>query len=178
MTFRVFSVLGIDRIFEGDPAPTDCFEELVSIKSGNAIGSTGKQRLVPWLHKNPSRHSDFVVIITEPRLKSPELYETVTTFQTLPLEIKNKIIIINADSPSENRRWLKKSGYDDEKVVVYSDEKREFMRTYTALGEHRWGLTMFILASGRVQKLARDIDQYGASRAVQNAVKALNEVRL
>ena len=54
----------------------------------------------------------------------------------------------------------------------------EFMRAYTALGENRWSMTMLVIADGRVQKLARDVDQYGATRTVQNAVKSLGEARL
>ena len=60
-------------------------------------------------------------------------------------------------------------------VNVYSDEKRTFMREYTALGSDRFGMTMFILCQGQIRKIARDIDQYGVSRTVLNAVKALQE---
>lgn len=153
---------------------------MISIKSENAIGSTGKQRLVPWLHKNPTRHNDYLIIITEPRPKSPMLYDTVKVLITeLPIEIRNRMIIVNADSPAENRRWIKKSFLDEEdKVNVYSDEKREFMREYTALGENRWGMTMFVISNGQVTKLARDIDQYGASRAISNAIKSMEDVIL
>jgi len=93
----------------------------------------------------------------------------------LPLDVRSRTIIVNADSPSENRRWLKKAGLLDDKVDVYSDEKMEWMRAYTALGENRWSMTMFIIQKGKVAKLARDIDQYGACRAVRNAVKALSD---
>jgi hypothetical protein len=165
---------GIDRIFEGDPAPEDCFEELVSIKSENAIGETGKQRLVPWLHKNSARHDDYLVIISDPRRQSPELRETVKALlMELPPDIVHRLVFVNADSPAENRRWLKKSNIPDEKITLFSDEKMEWMRSYTALGETRWGMAMFVIANRRVQKLARDIDQYGASRTVRNAVKSL-----
>jgi hypothetical protein len=152
---------------------------LVSIKSENAIGSTGRQRLVPWLHKNSARHSDYLIIITEPRMKSSELYETVKILMVeLASDMLSKMIIINADSPAENRRWIKKIGFEEDKLIIYSDEKREFMREYSALGEKRWGMTMFIIRNGRVEKIARDIDQYGASKTVQNAVNSLKESRL
>lgn len=70
---------------------------------------------------------------------------------------------------------MKKYKYDDEKVIIYSDEKREFMRSYTATytGDNRWGMSMFILYNGRVEKIARDIDQYGACKTIQNAIKSL-----
>jgi hypothetical protein len=169
----------VDRIFEGDAAPTDCFEDLVSIKSENAIGVTGKQRLIPWLQKNSDRHNAYLVVISDPRQKSPELRDTVKILLAeLPMDIRNRMIVVNADSPAENRRWLKKSGIPEDKIFVYSDEKMEWMRAYTALGENRWSMTMFLISDGRVQKLARDLDQYGASRTVLNAVKALGEARL
>jgi hypothetical protein len=63
-------------------------------------------------------------------------------------------------------------------VNMYSDETMEFMRTYTALGQERWSITMFIICDGRVRKLARDVDQYGASRTILIAVKTLHEKRL
>jgi hypothetical protein len=178
---------GKDHLFEGDPAPTDCFEELVSIKSENAIGVTGKQRLVPWLHKNTARHEDCVVVLTDPRRQSVELRETVKGIVTdLPKDVQNKLIVINADSPAENRRWLKKSGLmsntgdlQQPTLDVYSDEKMEWMRSYTALGDKRWSMTMFVLASGKIQKLAREVNQYDATKTIQNAVKAfLEEARL
>lgn len=115
---------GVDRLFEGDPAPVDCFEEIVNIKSENAIGRTGKERLVPWLRKNPDRQRDYLIVLTDPRPKSDELRETINSLvSTLPSDILSRMIVINADSPSENRRWLKKSGFD-EKIDVYSDEKQ------------------------------------------------------
>jgi len=169
---------GVDRIFEGDPAPTECFQELVSIKSENAIGAKAAERLIPWLRKNPDRQHDYLVILTEPRMKSPELRQTVQNlFSDLSVDIRNRLIIINADSPAENRRWLKKSGLED-KIQVYSDEKMEWMRAYTALGEKRYSMTMFIVADERVQKLAREVDMYAASRVIKNAVKSLNEARV
>jgi hypothetical protein len=167
---------GKDRLYEGDPAPTDCFEELVSIKSENVIGTNGKQRLVPWLRKSAARHDDYLVIISDPRQQSPDLRETIKTLLVeLPDEIRKRMIVVNADSPAENRRWLKKSGIAADRLDIYADEKMEWMRSYTALGETRWSMTMFIIGNSRVRKLARDMDRYGASRTVQNAVKALDE---
>ena len=164
---------GADRLFEGDPAPQDCFEGLVGIQLEKEIGKAGKERLLPWFGK---KNSDYLVVLTDPRPESFELRETVNNvLADLPLDIRNKIIIVNADRPAENRRWLKKTGH---KAVVYSDENKEFMRAMTALGEDRWSITMFVLADERVQKLAREVDQYGASRAIRNAVKSLRETRL
>lgn len=173
-----FAGSGVDRLFEGDPAPTDCFEELVSIKSENAIGKAGAERLVPWLRKNSARHGDYLLILCDPRIKSPELRQTVQSLRAdLTADICSHFIVINADSPAENRRWLKKDGLED-KVDVFSDEKMEWMRSYTALGENRWSMTMFIIQGEKIAKLAREVDFYGASRTIKNAVNSLNEARL
>lgn len=169
---------GIERLFEGDPVPVNCFEELINIKTENAIGVQGKERLVPWLAKNPDKHGDYLVIVTDPRPKSTELRGTAANLLAeLPADILRRLIIVNADSPAENRRWLKKEGMEG-KIEVFSDEKMEWMRAYTALGEKRWSMSMFIIAHGRVQKLVREMDFYAASRAIRNAVKSMNEARL
>ena len=169
---------------------------------------TGKQRLVPWLRKNVARHGDYTVLLTDPRMQSLELRETIKVLMNeLPYDIKSRLIVINADSPAENRRWLKKIGLfnsntDDsitkpittssststpkrspqqltQSLEVYSDEKMEFMRTYTALGDQRWSMTMYVIATERIQKLVRNVDQYTASRTIQNAIKAyIDETKL
>jgi hypothetical protein len=94
----------------------------------------------------------------------------------LPPDELKRLIIINSDSPAENRRWLKRNGLWD-KLQVYSDEKMEWMQAYTtALGEKRW--SMFLIADELVQKLAREVDVNRASRAILNAVKSVNNARL
>jgi hypothetical protein len=47
-----------------------------------------------------------------------------------------------------------------------------------ALGETRWSMTMFIISNERVQKVAREVDRYGAGKAMRYAVKTLSEKRL
>ena len=55
-------------------------------------------------------------------MQSPELRETVKVLLVeLPEDIRSRMIVINADSPPENRRWLKKSGIPDDKIQLYSD---------------------------------------------------------
>lgn len=103
--FYCASDRGVDQLFEGDPAPTDCFEELVSIKSENAIGKTGADRLVPWLRKNPNRRSEYLAILTDPRKNSPELRQTIKRLSVdLPEDVLDRLIVVNADTPAENRR--------------------------------------------------------------------------
>jgi len=168
---------GVDRFFEGDPAPSEAFEELISIKSENAIGGPAVKRMIPWLRN--SNESDYVVIVTDPRQKSPEFLNTVRDLSSeLPRDIFSKILFINADTPAQNRRFLKKYNISDTNIRLYSDEKREWMQAYTALGENRWSMTLFVLADERIQKLVRDFSQISASKVVQSAIKGTEQRRL
>ncbi|GKY99066.1 hypothetical protein MPSEU_000862300 [Mayamaea pseudoterrestris] len=172
----IAKISGVERIFEGDPAPTDCFDELVSITTEDAAKAAD---LIPWKHKNPHRRDDYLVIVCDPRPESPELRATVKSLLTeVPADILKRLVIVNADSPAKNRRWLKKDGMEFSKVNVYSDEKMEFMRAYTALGDTRWSMTTFVIADERVQKVARDVDRYGAAKTIRYAVKALTDKRV
>ncbi|KAL3923206.1 MAG: hypothetical protein SGARI_006269, partial [Bacillariaceae sp.] len=146
---------GIDRLFEGDTAPASVFEELVSIKSENAIGETGAKRLLPWLR---NRNDDYLAIVCDPRVKSPEFRETVKAFRSeVRKDVLSKVIFVNADTPAENRRWLKKNNMMESGIRLFSDEKREWMQAYTALGEDRWSMTLFVLAEERIQILVREL---------------------
>jgi hypothetical protein len=156
---------GVDRLFEGDPAPYDAFELLVDVQSNEALGVHGAKQVVP-------KAGDFLIVLTDPRFKSDELRDTMKSVNVdLPAELRKKLIIVNADSPAENRRWLKKN--DGVKLNIYSDEKKEWLKAYTALGEKRLSMGMYIIADERIQKLARDVDGVLASRVIQNAVKSL-----
>ena len=164
----------VDRLFELDSAPTTPFEDIVNIHTENALGESGAKNLVPWLHKNTARHKDYLVVITDPREKSNELRQTMASLcKSLPKPILSKTIIINADAPPENRRWLKKNKLEED-ATIFSDEKREWMREYTALGEKRWSMTCFVLGDGKIQKLVRELDQDLAPTVVRNAVKSLD----
>lgn len=91
---------GVDRLFEGDPAPYDVFEGLVDIKTSNAIGTSGAKRLIP-------KEGEYLIVVTDPRMKSDELREAVKTLSVdLPSELRKKLIVINADSPAENRKYV------------------------------------------------------------------------
>jgi len=164
---------GGDRIFEGDPAPAEPFEELVSIGSENALGKAGAERLVPWLHKNVNRQNDYLVIVTDPRSKSTDLRQAMKYLKgQLTPNILARLIVVNADTPPENKRWAKKNGAEG--INIFSDEKREFMRQYTALGKDRWTMSMFIVQSGRVERLVRDLDMDLAAQTVTKAVTSLS----
>lgn len=86
---------GIDRLFEGDDAPSDPFEDLLIPQSGNTLGKAGAERLLG---------NDYVVILTDPRPKSSELRLTIPSLTSLPKDLLAKLIVVNADSPAENRR--------------------------------------------------------------------------
>lgn len=163
---------GIDRIYEGDPAPEEPFEGLVNIESENVLGKKGASHVVPWLRNNSARHKDYLVIICDPREKSSELRQALSLMaKGLSKELLDKTIVINADNPPETRRWLKKN--DASSLTVFSDKKREWMREYTALGDKRWAMNMFVLGDGRVQKVVRELDGDLVCSVVKNAVKFL-----
>jgi hypothetical protein len=162
----------MDRLLAGDAAPVAPFEELVSISTENALGTTGASRLVPWLRKNEVRRSEYLVILCDPRPKSKELRTALQQLSgRVPPEILSRTVVINADSPAENRRWIKKN--DGSAVDIYSDEKLEWMRSYTALGEQRWSMSLFVIADERIQKVAREIDVIQVDKVIVNAIKSL-----
>jgi hypothetical protein len=167
---------GVERMFEGDPAPELPFEELVTLKSENAIGADGAKRLVPWLRNTNT--NDFLIIFCDPRMNSPELHLTVQNLKNmLTKDILSRLIVVNADTPAENRRWLKKAGMEED-MRVYSDEKMDWMRAYTALGQKRWTMSMFIIQKGKVVRIAREVDGVSAPRVITNAVKSLSQLSL
>lgn len=91
---------GVDRLFEGDPAPYDAFELLVDVQSNEALGVHGAKQVVP-------KPGDFLIVLTDPRFKSDELRDTMKSVNVdLPAELRKKLIIVNADSPAENRRYV------------------------------------------------------------------------
>lgn len=164
-------------MFEGDPAPTAAFEELISIKSENAIGEAGAKRLIPWLRNNDD--DDYLVVISDPRVKSPEFQDTMKSLRSaLPKDVSGRVIFVNADTPAENRRLLKRTNLTDSGIKLFSDEKREWMQAYSALGENRWSMTMFVLSGGRIQKLVRELSSVDASTVVEKAIKAMEKRRL
>jgi len=142
------------------------------------VAKKGAGRLAPWTSKDYSVDSDdYRVVICDPRKQSDELHRAIKDLQgALPKDMKDRLYYINADTPAENRRWLKKNGLAEGKVDIYCDnEDLDWMRSYTALGENRFSMTMFIIAKGKVMKLARDVDIYNVARTVTNAVKSMKK---
>lgn len=127
---------GIARLYEGDPAPIEPFAELCSIQNGECIGSSGAERIVPWIKKNSD---DYIVIVTDPRPKSVELRSAIRKLVNgaVSEEIVKRVVVINPDSAGENRKFMKRfpGGSAAEKLTVLVDEDLEWMREYTALGE-------------------------------------------
>ena len=164
---------GVDRIFEGDPAPVEVFQDLVHFATGNALGKNGASRIVPWLNKSATKQGDFLVVITDPREKSTELHSVLKSVSKhIPADILSHLIVINADTAAENRRFLTKNQIDN--ITIYCDEKREWMREYTVLGEKRWTMCLMILKEGRVEKLVRDLDVELATQVINSSITSLN----
>ena len=166
---------GISRLYEGDPAPSSPFAELRSISNGEPIGSSGVLRYVPWEGGSSSSKEDYIVVLSDPRPKSIELrcaIRNLLTSASLSKDILSRIIIINPDSPGENRKQLKKYQNSD-KLTVLIDEDLEWMREYTALGEKRFSMTLFVLSGGVCRRIAREVDGDLICGVVGNAVKGL-----
>jgi len=104
------------------------------------------------------------------RGKSSELRTAIKNISKLvPSGTLSNMIVINADSPGENRRFLKKNEINN--ISIYSDEKREWMREYTVLGENRWAMCMMVLTEGRVDKLVREVDVELATQVIKSVSK-------
>lgn len=119
--------------------------------------------------------SDYVVVITDPRPKSVELRTAMKRISTLGAELTKRIVVINSDTPAENRRFVKKNFGEGSAAAprILSDEKLDLMREYTALGEKRFSMTMFILRSGKVERIVREVEAEVLKKVVVNACKSL-----
>lgn len=160
---------GLDRMMEGDPAKEPPFYNVVNIHTGNALGKDGAKWMLPWLNTN---QKDYLIIFTDPREKSMDLRTTMKNLSVnVPADELSKLIVINADTPAENKRYIKKN--DISNVSIYCDEKREWMREYTVLGENRWSMSLMILANGRVERLVRDVDAELAIPTLLNALQSM-----
>lgn len=169
---------GVNRIFEGDPAPTDCFKNLVSIETCESIGTIGMELVLPWKSSSTKKQQDFVIIVTDPRKQSDEFRDTIRNLKRdLPADLWGKTMFISADSPAEIKRFLKKNELEG-KVEIFADESLGFMREFTALGEKRLSMSVFVLADGRVQKLVRDLDFYSSAKVVRKAIESMKEARI
>lgn len=101
------------------------------------------KRLIPWEGSKSTSSSDYLVVITDPRPKSVELRTAMKRLVgALGSDVLNKCLVINTDTPAENRRFIKKNlgGGDDSSnsggsLKIMCDENMEWMREYTALGE-------------------------------------------
>jgi hypothetical protein len=92
-----------DRLFEGDQAPSEAFEHLLDATSGNPIGPKGTTKLLPWLGSSTSKK--YIAILSDPRSKSTDLRESVQAIESsIPAGLLKNLIVINADSPLENKK--------------------------------------------------------------------------
>ena len=123
-------------MYEGDPAPTSPFSELIDIENGESIGKGGMKRLVPWEGSRSSSSGDYLVVVTDPRPKSIELRTAMKRLHgAMSSDVLKKCLVINTDTPGENRRFLKKTFGEESDLRIMVDENLEWMRDYTALGE-------------------------------------------
>ena len=168
---------GITRLYEGDPAPTNPFTELLNIENGEPLGKGGTKRLVPWEGSKSASSSDYMIVITDPRPKSVELRTVMKrVVGGFSNDLLSKTVIINTDTPAENRRFVKKNFAEDSgagKMTVLTDEKMDWMREYTALGEKRFSITMFILKEGRCEKIAREVEAEIMTETIKNAIRSM-----
>ena len=168
---------GISRLYEGDPAPSAPFTELLNIQNGEPLGQGGMKRLVPWEGSKNASSSDFMIVVTDPRPKSVELRTAMKRLVgALSADLLAKCVVINTDTPAENRRFVKKNFSEDsgaDKMTVLTDEKMDWMREYTALGEKRFSITMFILKEGRCEKIAREVEAEVMTETVKNALRTM-----
>lgn len=120
------------------------------------------------IDKNDTYFMCTYTMFSDPRAKSSELRAALKNIAKLvPAAILSKMIVINADSSGENRKFLKKN--DIENMNIYTDEKREWMKEYTVLGEDRWSMCMMVLKNGRVDKLVRELDVELATQVIKSA---------
>lgn len=168
---------GISRLYEGDPAPSAPFTELLNIQNGEPLGQGGMKRLVPWEGSKNAGSSDFMIVVTDPRPKSVELRTAMKRLVgALSADLLAKCVVINTDTPAENRRFVKKNFSEEsgaDKMTVLTDEKMDWMREYTALGEKRFSITMFILKEGRCEKIAREVEAEVMTETVKNAIRTM-----
>ena len=164
---------GVNRLFEGDPAPSEPFEDLIDFTTGNALRKKGASRVVPWLNKSSAKQDDYLIVVTDPREKSSELRSALKNMsKLLTADVLARLVVINADGAGENRKFLKNNQIEN--INMYGDEKREWMRAYTVLGEKRWAMCMMILKNGKVERIVREMDVELATKAIANSVKSLS----
>ena len=139
-TYLLFISLdrGVVRLYEGDPAPSTPFSELLNIENGEPIGKGGMKRLLPWEGSKSVSSSDYLVVITDPRPKSIELRTAMKRLTgAMSADVLKRCLVINTDSPGENRRFIKKNFGEENKdsLKIMCDENLELMREYSALGD-------------------------------------------
>ena len=96
------------------------------------------KRLLPWEGSKSVTSSDYLVVITDPRPKSVELRTAMKRLMgAMSADQLKKCLVINTDTPAENRRFVKKNMGEDnqDSLKIMCDENMEWMREYTALGE-------------------------------------------
>mmetsp|Transcript_39801 Transcript_39801/g.93269 ORF Transcript_39801/g.93269 Transcript_39801/m.93269 type:complete len:338 (-) Transcript_39801:284-1297(-) len=165
-----------DILFEGDPAPETCWYDLVptqTVNDNDPLGKSGAERILPWLRGGGggSSSTEQLAVLVDPRPKSNELRSVIRDLKgAVPNDrALGKFAVVTSDSAAENRRCRKKNGIEFE---ILSDEKREWMRVYSALGTKRWELSIYILAEGKIRKVLRGLNSVTAANTVLDAIRS------
>ena len=63
----------------------------------------------------------------------------------------------------------------DMPIKIFSDQKWEWMKTYSAVVEEgRWSMSIIVICnSGRIRKILREVDPSKASQVVMDAVQSI-----
>jgi len=149
----------MDMLFAGDPAPVLCWHDLVQ-NNGLELGKSGAERIL-------SR--GVTMVLVDPRVKSSELRSVLRSLVP-DIGSLGQFAVVTPDSPSENRRAKKKGGFNDFEFL--SDEKREWMRSYTALGTKRYELGFYILEGGKIKNVFRGLNVVTASASILDAIRS------
>jgi len=158
---------------EGDIARRPDFETLVSCASAKPLGNIEAAKLVPWV---PPFLADYMVVLVDPRTQSGDLRKTLMYLSsTLEPRILEQLICINADSVAETTSWMNRAQMLDMPIKIFSDQKWEWMKTYSAVVEEgRWSMSIIVICnSGRIRKILREVDPSKASQVVMDAVQSI-----
>mmetsp|Transcript_10313 Transcript_10313/g.14795 ORF Transcript_10313/g.14795 Transcript_10313/m.14795 type:complete len:100 (+) Transcript_10313:211-510(+) len=91
----------------------------------------------------------------------------------LPSHIIENMIVINSDTPGENRKWMRRNNVSN--LRIYSDEKMNWMKTYTMHGIEGLSIAIFIIADERVHKIAREVHGSETMEKLTNMVRSLRK---
>ena len=81
----------VDRLFEGDPFPFSSFNGLVDMDKEEELGEDGASNLIP-------EGDGYPIVMTDPRPESDAFREIVLSLQSLPVDMRRSLLLVNADA--------------------------------------------------------------------------------